>query len=316
MAHEIASMAYTNATPWHGLGQQLPTGQSIEAWQQAAGMAWDIVETPVLYATPSEGGVTFRTNAESKVLFRSDSMAALSVVSNRYKPVQPKEILEFYRDLVSVGGMELETAGVLKGGKKLWALAKTNQSTSLKGGDQVKAYLLLATSCDGTLATSAFFTSVRVVCNNTLQLAVHGAEGVIKVPHSTTFDPSSVKQQLGIGMSSWDQFNRSIKKLVSRPVSEAEAKAYLVEVLGDPTNPFELQPKPVKTAMELFSGQGMGAGMSSAKGTAWGVLNAITELTDHRRAARSPDTRLDSAWFGLGAQVKAKAFEEALKLTA
>ncbi len=311
-------MAYVNATPWHGLGNNLPSGpgQSIETWQQAAGMNWDIIETPVMFATPSEGGVTFRTNPDSKVLFRSDSMAALSVVSNRYQVVQPQQVLEFYRDLVAAGGFELETAGVLKGGRKLWALAKTNQSTSLKGGDQVKAYLLLATSCDGTLATSAFFTSVRVVCNNTLQLSLRGGEGVIKVPHSTVFDPTSVKHQLGLGLSSWDQFQRSIKKLAARPVSEAEAKAYLVDVLGDPSNPFELQPKPVKTALELFSGGGIGAGMSSAKGTAWGLLNAVTELTDHRRAAKSPDTRLDSAWFGIGSQMKAKAFEEAMKLTA
>lgn len=69
-------------------------------------------------------------------------------------------MLEFYRDLVNAGGFELETAGVLKGGKKLWALAKTGQETLLKGCDQVKAYLLLATSCDGTLCTTAQFTSV------------------------------------------------------------------------------------------------------------------------------------------------------------
>ncbi|MDF2457757.1 MAG: hypothetical protein K0S79_173 [Nitrospira sp.] len=316
MAHEIASMAYVNATPWHGLGEKLPVGQSIEAWRKASGMDFDIIETPVMYATPSEGGFTFKTNPESKVLFRSDTHAALSVVSNRYKPVQPEQVLEFYRDLVEAGGFELETAGVLKGGKKLWALAKTNQSTMLKGKDEVKAYLLLATSCDGTLATSAFFTSIRTVCQNTLKLALDGADDMVKVPHSTIFEPAAVKQQLGLGLSQWDQFQRSIKKLASRPVSEAEAKAYLVEVLGDANNPFELQPKPVKTAMELFSGQGMGAGLSSAKGTAWGLLNSVTELTDHRRAARSPDTRLDSAWFGLGAQVKANAFEEALKLTA
>lgn len=103
-------------------------------------MNWDIVETPVMFAIPSPGGFTFRTNPDSKVLFRDDTMTALSVVSNRYRAVQPRQILEFYRDLVAAGGMELETAGVLKGGRKLWALAKTNQSIALKGGDQVKAW--------------------------------------------------------------------------------------------------------------------------------------------------------------------------------
>lgn len=315
MAHLVETMAYTNAVPWHGLGSQLPAGQSIEAWQQAAGMDWNIVETPVMFATPSPGGVTFRTNPDSKVLFRSDNDAPLSVVSKRYKVVQPHEILEFYRSLVAAGNFELETAGVLKGGKKLWALARTNQQSVLKGNDKVKAYLLLATSCDGTLATQAFFTSVRVVCNNTLQLAVDGSENIVKVPHSTTFDPSQVKQQLGLGLSHWETFNRSIKELASRSVSDTEAKAYLAQVLGDTDQGFEDQPKPVRTAYELFSGMGMGASLSSAKGTAWGLLNAVTQHVDHDRQARSQDNRLNSAWFGTGAAIKARAFEQALALT-
>ena len=138
MAHEVQTMAYRNtATPWHCLGQALPAGQSIDQWQKAAGMCWEILESPCMYAVSGAGGVGFKTNPEAKVLFRSDTSAALSVVSNRYKPVQPREILEFYRDLVAVGGFELETAGVLKGGRKLWALAKTGQGTVLKGQDKL-----------------------------------------------------------------------------------------------------------------------------------------------------------------------------------
>ena len=139
MAHLIESMAYRQEKPWHGLGSQLPAGQSIETWQQAAGMDWSINESDVLYSADATNGLHLRTNPDSKVLFRSDTFAPLSVVSKRYKVVQPNEILEFYRSLVSAGGFELETAGVLKGGKKLWALAKTDQQTVLKGGDKLKA---------------------------------------------------------------------------------------------------------------------------------------------------------------------------------
>lgn len=316
MAHLVETMAYLNAEPWHGLGNQLPAQQPIEVWQQAAGMDWNINEAPVMYSVAADNGLHFRASPDNKVLFRSDSHAALSVVSNRYKVVQPKEILEFYRNLVSAGGFELETAGVLKGGRKLWALARTNQQSMLSGGDQVKAYLLLATSCDGTLCTQAFFTSVRVVCNNTLQLALDSSSGVVKVPHSTTFDPALVKQELGLGLSAWESFTRSIKKLAARPVSETEAKAYLASVLGDVDQPFEDQPRPVKTVYELFAGRGIGAGMASSKGTAWGLLNAVTEHVDHGRPARSQDNRLDSAWFGNGAVIKAKAFERSLALAA
>jgi phage/plasmid-like protein (TIGR03299 family) len=102
--------------------------------------------------------------------------------------VQPKEVLEFYRDLTEVSGYELETAGVLKAGRKFWALARTGKESALKGNDVVKGYLLLATSCDGTLATTATPTTIRVVCNNTLSIALNGASSAIKVPHSTSFD--------------------------------------------------------------------------------------------------------------------------------
>ena len=316
MSHLVESMAYVAETPWHGLGNKLPAKQSIEAWQTAAGMNWSIKETPVMYSVGAESELHFRSSQDNKVLFRSDTHAPLSVVSNRYKVVQPKEILEFYRSLVNAGGFELETAGVLKGGKKLWALAKTNQQTVLKGGDQVKAYLLLATSCDGTLCTQAFFTSVRVVCNNTLKLALDDSSGVVKVPHSTTFDPALVKESLGLGLSSWESFSRSIKDLANRPVSEAEAKAYLANVLGDPANDEAKPLRPLKTVLELYSGKGRGADMQSANGTAWGLLNAITQYVDHCRQARNQDNRLNSAWFGTGAALKAKAFQEAMLLTA
>lgn len=318
MAHEVQTMAYVQEAPWHGLGNRLPANQPIDVWQQRAGMDWRIREAPVLFNVSDEGGLHVKANVDSKVLFRSDNHAPLSVVSKRYKVVQPHEVLEFYRDLVSAGGFELETAGVLKGGKKLWALAKTGQETMLRGGDKVKAYLLLATSCDGTICTTAQFTSVRVVCNNTLQLAVGNASGSVKVPHSTHFDPQAVKQELGLGLSSWDSFVSDMKLLAARPIHKFEAMNFLVEVLGNPEVPLAEQPnqKGLQNVYTLYSGKGMGADMSSAHGTAWGLLNAVTEYVDHHRRARSQDYRLDSAWFGQGAAIKAKAFREAMKLAA
>lgn len=320
MAHEVQSMAFVHDTPWHGLGNRLSEHQPIEVWCREAGMDWDIKTSDVLFqAQPEvESGLLIRSNPDSKVLYRSDSLEPLSVVSPRYKVVQPREVLEFYRDLVSAGGFELETAGVLKGGRKLWALAKTGQETLLRGGDRVKAYLLLATSCDGTLCTTAQFTSVRVVCNNTLRLAVGEKTGAVKVPHSTVFDPAAVKRDLGLGLTAWDQFLASIKTLAARPVNRIEAMNYLVEVLGDAQLPLAAQPnqKGLQQVHTLFAGQGKGAELASAQGTAWGLLNAVTEYVDHHRRARSQDYRLDSAWFGQGAAIKQKAFEEATKLAA
>ena len=180
MAHLIDSMAYTGQTPWHGLGNVLPPLQSLDVWLQAAGMDWTIEQSDVLYQGSPDNPI-LHIYPDSKVLYRSDTLAPLSVVSQRYNVVQPHEVLHFYQDLVEAGGFELETAGSLKGGRKLWALAKTGQDLMLKGGDLVKSYLLLATSCDGTLCTTAQFTSVRVVCNNTLQVAVGDLRILVKL---------------------------------------------------------------------------------------------------------------------------------------
>jgi len=318
MAHLVETMAYINASPWHGLGNPLAPNQPIEVWQQQAGMNWEIQEAPVLYNVAGNDGLHVKANSDAKVLFRSDNHAALSVVSKRYQVIQPSQVMEFFRDLTEAGGFQLETAGVLKSGKKLWALAKTGQETVLRGGDKVGAYLLLATSCDGTLCTTAQFTSVRVVCNNTLQLAVGDSAGAVKVPHSTKFDPQLVKEELGLGLSAWDRFVVDMKELANRPIHKFEAMNFLVNVLGDPELPLADQPnqKALQNVYSLYTGNGMGADMSSANGTAWGLLNSITQYVDHERRARSMDYRLDSAWFGQGAAIKAKAYREAMKLAA
>lgn len=263
MAHEIQTMAYVDAAPWHGLGNPLTPQQPIEIWQQEAGMNWEISESEVLYSVSGGDGIHLKSNPDSKVLFRSDNHSPLSVVSRRYKVVQPAEVLEFYRDLVSAGGFELETAGVLKGGKKLWALAKTGQETILRGGDQVKAYLLLATSCDGTLCTTAQFTSVRVVCNNTLKMAVGDSSGAVKVPHSTEFDAQQVKQALGLGLSNWETFVTDMRQLADRKINKFEAMNFLINVLGDRAVPLNEQPntKAIQSVYALFNGEGKGSGL-------------------------------------------------------
>ncbi len=318
MTHELQTMAYNGNEPWHGLGNKLPANQSIEVWQREAGMEWQIEETDVLYSVSKGIGINLKPNVDNKVLYRSDNYEALSVVSKRYKTVQPKEVLEFYRGLTAAGGFQLETAGVLKNGRKLWALAKTGQEVVLTGGEKVKGYLLLATSCDGSMATTAQLTSIRVVCNNTLQLALGERKGAVKVPYSTTFDPIAVKRELGLGLSAWDTFMDSFKVLADRKVNKFETMNFLVEVLGDPALPLNEQPnqKARQSVYNLFAGSGKASNMVSASGTAWGLLNGVTEYVDHSRRAMSQDHRLDSAWFGAGASIKSKAFAEALKLAA
>lgn len=318
MAHLLEQMAYVGGTPWHGLGNQLSANEPIEFWAKQAGMDWTIREAPVRFLTGSVASSQLMESfPENKVLFRSDTNSPLSVVSQRYKVVQPAEILEFYRDLTEVSGFELETAGILKGGRKIWALARTGQSLTLKGGDVSNAYVLLATACDGTLATTAQFTSIRVVCNNTLAVALAGGRSAVKVKHSTVFDPHLVKRQLGISVSTWDSFMYRMKGLSERKVKTHEAKNYFHRVFScpDKATSQNTNERAMAKVMALFDGHGKGADLASSKGTAFGLLNAVTEFVDHERRARSADHRLESAWFGPGAVLKDTALYQALMMT-
>lgn len=333
MSHLIETMAYTGQTPWHNLGNQLPAKQPMDVWARAAGMDWSIHETPVRYMTsPSDNGSNRSSSVsdfygepmefpDQKVLYRSDTKAPLSVVSSRYQVVQPKEVLEFYRDLTEVSGYELETAGVLKAGRKFWALARTGKSSVLKGTDVVNGYLLLATSCDGTLATTATPTTVRVVCNNTLSIALSGASSAIRVPHSTSFNAQAVKKQLGIAVTQWDGFMYRMKTLSERKVKSHESMNYFLKVLCQTDGHADaaaglVNERALKKVQAMYEGHGRGAELDAAKGTAWGLLCSITEYVDHEKRSRGPEYRLDSAWFGQGAVLKQRALDEALALAA
>lgn len=320
MAHLVQTMAYTGQKPWHELGNLLPRKQSIDVWAKNAGMDWEICETPVRYMAEQAGSLgSIMSFDDQKVLYRSDTKAPLSVVSGRYQVVQPKEVLEFYRDLTEISGFELETAGVLKAGKKFWALAKTGKESVLKGNDVVKGYILLATSCDGTLATTATPSTVRVVCNNTLAIALNGATSAIKVPHSTSFDAHSVKKQLGIAVSQWDSFMYRMKTLSERKVKSHESMNYFLKVLcqsdsQSDTSQGLVNERALKKVQAMYEGHGRGAELGAASGTAWGLLCAITEYVDHEKRARSPEYRIDSAWFGQGAILKQRALDQAMQM--
>ena len=168
------------------------------------------------------------------------------------------------------------------------------------------------------------------MCNNTLAISLANSNGgVVKVPHSTTFDAEKVKQQLGVSVSQWDAFNYEMKQLTNRRVTQAEAANYLNLVFNDVKDDGLIlfntakrekdavpNAKAMNQVMNMLNGQGRGADLASAKDTAYGLLNAMTEFVDHERRAMSQDHRLDSAWFGAGAKLKDKSLDEALRLIA
>lgn len=330
MAHELyineqgtASMAYVGAAPWHGLGQLLTPDAPIEVWAEQAGMNFSILHTDVKFK-PNDAGAKAKhlIVPRQRVLYRSDSDAPLAIVSDRYKVVQPDEVLGFFKDTAEMHGFTLETAGVLFNGQKYWALAKTPYQYSLPGQDVIKPYLLLATSCDGTMSTVARYVNTRVVCNNTIELALSEKAQQVKVTHRQVFDEKAVKVELGLLEQSFEEQAMKMEQLAKRTVTAQEAVDYFIKVLGNPAVPVDKQRNVALLAKvhALFDGGGIGASLESYKGTAWGLVNAVTEYVDHQRGMKdddlSKDRRLESAWFYEGSTMKRKAMNDALMLLA
>lgn len=330
-------MAYVGAKPWHKLGAEVTKGASLETWAKEAGMDWEALEAPVQY---SHGGIAHNM-PEKKVIFRGDNGLPLSVMGDGYNIVQPREVLEFFRDLTEQGGWHIHTAGTLNEGRKLWVMASNGERGDVVPNDHVACNLLLATSLDGTAKTTGALVNERVVCANTLRIALN-ERGNLRhsISHRSQFDAAAIKETLGLAPDSFAAFMREARSLAEKPVTLEDAR-FILKGLFEKQSTHTAQPLPVDksqvTAMqgdagdfarlmlqskdakpakdhrnvakvlELFNGAGRGANHEGVKGTAWGLLNAVTEFVDHQ-AARTDNARFDSAQFGRGDDLKQSAF--------
>jgi phage/plasmid-like protein (TIGR03299 family) len=214
-------------------------------------------------------------------------------------------------------GYTLDTAGALDHGRKVWALAKTgvSEAPDTHGDDKIAAYVLLATSCDKTLATTSAFTSIRVVCRNTLFFAMEDINKErrpqVKVPHNYWFDPAQVKQELGLLAPAWKAFLSRVRKMTTCRMETEQAASFFASLLIQ--NKHKLLPRTAErecqTLLALFR-SAPGQDLTTAKETLWGAVNAVTYYVDHVRSATAGE-RLDSAWFGTGYALKQKAWANA-----
>ena len=288
--------------------------QSIDEWVVAAGLDYEVQNRPAFFKDVDGLEVAI---PQAKALVRSDTNDTLAMVSRRYKVVQPREVLEFYRTLTENQGFELETAGALASGKRVWALARLGKSYVLPPNDRIDGYLLLATSYDGKFATTAQLTSVRVVCNNTLTWSLEGDQAaVVRVTHSQDFDPKSVKADLGLLDEGWNGFTHQIKMLADTPVSMRQAVTYFMELMGeeDEDPQFAVDNNYALRRLLQAYENAPGQQIASARGTAWGLVNAVTYFADHARRAHNNGSRVNSAWFGQSATLKRKAFAAAMSI--
>lgn len=293
---------------WHGLGQGLQDNASHDEWVAGAGMDWKIQRSKVRYAVDRAG--TMLELPEKHVLFRGDDQRPLGVVSDRYQIVQPREVLEFFKDIVKVGGLQLSAAGTIYGGKRFWATAKIGEASPTSLKDKLGGYLLLSTSADGSQATEAFLTSIRVVCKNTLAMAFQGSKGSrYKVSHRSVFKPEDVKSFMGLNEAAWDAFRHNVVRLANKPVDHDLAEELTAKVLGGGEK--VVASAAYNKILDLFNGAGQGSQLDGVYGTAWGFVNSVSEYVDHWARARSDENRMVSSQWGPGADMKQRALDMA-----
>lgn len=318
------AIAYVGETPWHGLGSMLSPDAPLKVWQKEAGLNWEVKKAQCIFRpTPDE--VVGREVPNRFALYRTDTNAPLGVVSDKqFKEVQPGEMLHFYDDLIRDFGYKMETAGSLKGGQRIWALANMGKNFRAGKGDELKSFLLFSTGMDGNTATVVKLTSVRVVCWNTLSMAIPTAynkrtntdlkAGTISISHRSTFNPELVKIQLGLLPAQQKEFAEITQALAGHKMSEAKVKDFFAEVtLGENYDEADLEASETRLDQLMLAYKtGPGSNLVTAKGTAWGAVNAVSFLTDHM-IGRARDTALNKAWFGKNDKLKTQALRLAME---
>jgi phage/plasmid-like protein (TIGR03299 family) len=317
MAHEVefvngvAQMAYAGETPWHGLGVQVSNDLTPAQMQQKAGLDWTVQEV--------ESYIDFNDTklpTGQKSLVRSTDGKVLTNVGKGWNPVQNSEAFEFFSEYVLAGDMEMHTAGSLKGGKNVFALAKVKESFTILGEDQVDSYLLFSNPHEYGKAIDVRFTPVRVVCNNTLTFSLNmQSKNAVKMNHRSVFNPDMVKEQMGIAHEKFAQYKEMAEFLSTKRFSVESLMNYYSEVF-----PYTHRSSEAPTTMDDLSKNARDAyavletqpGAGFGEGTWWQALNSVTYLTDHQMG-RNAETRMQSAWFGQNQARKLIAVNKAVE---
>lgn len=332
MPADVETMAYVGETPWHSLGNKVHHGVSIERMMIEAGLEWEVHTRPVLFQPFSGlGDPTALTETERlkgrelwrdtkhRVMFRNSDNHVLDIVGPEYIPVQNSQVLEFFREYVDAGDMELETAGSLQQGRYVWALAKMKAGFTLLGDDKVDGYIFLANPHQYGKGYIVKFTTVRIVCSNTLMMALGGGGAEFKMWHTREFNKElqdEAKRRLGIARERLESFHEDADELARRHMSVEQATAAIARVFAPKLEkePLEKQSPTVKRIIDLYNGRAYGANLVSSNGTAWGVLNAATQYLDHEYG-KSADARITNAWLGEGDTKKRRLLSDLLALT-
>jgi len=313
MAHEVETMAYAGEVPWHGLGVPVSNDLTPAQMMKKAGLDWTVEQIDSYVMVGDK-----KVPTGMKALVRSSDNKVLTNIGQVWNPVQNEDAFNFFSEYVMKGDMEMHTAGSLKGGQLVWALAKVKESFDLFGGDTVESYLLFSNPHKYGFSIDVRFTPIRVVCNNTLSLSLESkAERSVKVGHRREFNADEVKKALGIASAKLHEYKDMAEFLGSKRYSIDSLVEYYNTVFPRTADKrvqnqqlsVETLSKNARAAFDAIEQQ---PGAKYAEGSWWQAFNSVTYVTDHLQG-RNADNRLYSSWFGGNQVRKRDALKTALQ---
>lgn len=321
-------MMYVDEEPWHGLGTKLNSPATSARAIQAANLDWEVVKKPLI----AYDGKVSHPIPDHFAVIRKDWLGqpqpSFGIVGSDYTPLQNRDAFAFFDSIVGEGAAIYHTAGALGNGERVWVLAQLPETIRVIGNDVADKYLLLSNSHDGGSAVQIKFTPIRVVCNNTLTMALRQGP-TLRVPHVKSL-PQRMKRAadlLGIVGREFEAIERQFKAMAVHRLEEEQLDRYLHLVFPDPKDEENSDARARANLNRLwsvhFSEHGKGMDLPGVRGTLWAAYNGVAELVDHRQprgdAATQPlfgkrqpdDRRLELAWFGEGYSSKARAYRVA-----
>lgn len=311
MAHQVETMAYSGEIPWHGLGVEVSNDLTPSQMMEKAGLNWSVDKVPTFIEIDGE-----RIETGVQALVRSSDNKVLTQVGAGWNPVQNEEAFEFFSEFVLSGDMEMHTAGSLKEGKMVWALAKVKESFDIFGGDQVDSYLLFSNPHQYGKCIDIRFTPIRVVCNNTLTFSLERhADISYRANHSSKFDGDKVKEAMGLAHEKFAQYKEMAQYLGSKRVTAESLIEYYATVFPKTSGSKDIETvddlsRNAKLAYDALEKQ---PGAEYAEGSWWQAFNSVTYVTDHLQG-RSADNRVYNSWFGSNQARKVQALNKAMDM--
>ena len=294
MAHEVESMYYVSNEangrfkPWHGLGESVEEAPTSAEAIKKAGLDWEVRSDKLLL----ENGIEV---PGYKANVRSTDNSVLGVVTDRYKIVQNREAFDFTDNLIGEG-VTYETAGSLAGGKRVWLLAKMPESKIL--GDDFENYICFTNSHDGNSAIRVCMTPVRVVCNNTLNLALSTAKRSWSTKHAGNMNAKLAEARFTLQLANeyLDALAVEAERLANIRVTRERLDQIINEMFPICEEDSDRKATNTKAVRDAFYACYFAPDIAKFRDTAWGAVNAMSDMATHMAPTRATSTYRENNW--------------------